>query len=288
MLLSAKTIIVRSYNMVYFLLVTSICFSIGLYRRRTLVQYNVVRQSFKVPSSKFRGFRLLFVCLCIAITSNIFSQTEKQTLSNTSLFGTKPDTSKPKTVIKPIITKKETVVVKDTTAKPKHDPRIATRRSLIFPGLGQIYNREYWKLPLVYGALSIPTITYFYNDNFYKESKFAYEARYKAAQTGATAADSTDYYKLDPKYQRADVAAIQSVRNASRRDRDYSILWFFIVWGVNIADATVFAHLKNFDVSNDLSMHIQPTFNPTTLGPGVSVIVSIKTPTHKLSSILNK
>lgn len=273
--------------MVYFLLVTSICFSIRLYRRRTLIPYNVVQQpsKFQVPSFKFRVFRLVFACLSIAITSNVFSQTDKQTLANTSLFGTKTDTSKPKAVANPIIPKKEISAVKDTSAKPKHDPRIATRRSLIFPGLGQIYNREYWKLPLVYGALSIPTITYFYNDNFYKESKFAYEARYKAAQTGATAADSTDYYQLDPKYQRADVAAIQSVRNASRRDRDYSILWFFIVWGVNIADATVFAHLKNFDVSNDLSMHIQPTFNPTTLGPGVSLVVSIKTPTHKMSNI---
>ncbi|MBC7721015.1 MAG: hypothetical protein H7068_03275 [Pedobacter sp.] len=234
------------------------------------------------------NYRLLFACLFIAITSTVFSQTDKQTLSNTSLFGAKNDTSKPKTVTKPIITKKEVIVVKDTSARPKHDPRIATRRSLIFPGLGQIYNREYWKLPLVYGALSIPTITYFYNDNFYKESKFAYEARYKAALPIGQGRDSTDYNTLDPKYQRADVAAIQSVRNASRRDRDYSILWFFIVWGVNIADATVFAHLKNFDVSNDLSMHIQPTFNPSTLGPGVSLIVSIKTPIHKPSSILNK
>ena len=280
--------------MVYFLLVTSICFSIWLYGRRTLVRYNNAQQRSKfqphccrVPGFKLKGLRFLFACLSIVVTSNLFSQTDKQTLSNTSLFGTKPDTAKPITA-KPIVTKKETIIIKDTAAKPKHDPRIATRRSLIFPGLGQIYNREYWKLPLVYGALSIPTITYFYNDNFYKAAKFAYEARYKAALPIGQGRDSTDYNTLDPKYQRADVAAIQSVRNASRRDRDYSILWFFIVWGVNIADATVFAHLKNFDVSNDLSMHIQPTFNPGTLGPGVNLIVSIKTPTHKPSSILNK
>ncbi|MBC7651777.1 MAG: hypothetical protein H7101_08510, partial [Deinococcales bacterium] len=119
-------------------------------------------------------------------------------------------------------------------------------------------------------------------------TKFAYEARFKAALPTGQGRDSTDYYSLETKYQRADVAAIQSVRNASRRDRDYSILWFFIVWGINVADATVFAHLKNFDVSNDLSMHIQPTFNPASNGPGVSVVVSFKTPTHKMSSILSK
>ncbi len=230
------------------------------------------------------NFKLFFVLFSLFITSFAFTQTDKQTLSNTSLLNQKIDTTKPPTTTKKKISKKDTSHIRDTS-KPKHDPRIATKRSLMFPGLGQIYNKEYWKLPIVYGALSIPTITYFYNNKFYKETKFAYEARFKAAQPSGQGRDSTDYYTIDQKYQRADVAAIQSVRNASRRDRDYSILWFFIVWGINVADATVFAHLKNFDVSNDLSMHIQPTFNPTTNGPGVSVVVSFKTPTHKMSSV---
>ena len=228
----------------------------------------------------------LFLC-SILLTICSFAQTEKQNLTKASLFNQKIDTLKPPIVLKTTTSKKDAALtIKDSATKPKHDPRIATKRSLIFPGLGQIYNKEYWKLPIVYGALSIPTITYFYNNSFYKEAKFAYEARYKASLPVGSGRDSTDYYTLETKYQRADVAAIQSVRNSSRRDRDYSILWFFIVWGINVADATVFAHLKNFDVSNDLSMHIQPTFNPTTNGPGVSLVVSLKTPTHKPSSIL--
>ena len=59
-------------------------------------------------------------------------------------------------------------VLKDTLVKAtpkKHIPRIATIRSAILPGLGQIYNHEYWKLPLVYGAIAIPTYTYFYNQH---------------------------------------------------------------------------------------------------------------------------
>lgn len=225
---------------------------------------------------------------CLLISCTLQAQTDKQILSQSSMFGQKDSTIK--TTAKPTKQVKDsTKIAKADTAtiktKPKHDPRIATRRSLYFPGLGQIYNREYWKLPLVYGALSIPTITYIYNDNFYKEAKFAYEARYKAALPTGQGRDSTDYNTLDPKYQRADVAAIQSVRNASRRDRDYSILWFFVVWGLNVADATVFGHLKNFDVSDDLTLNIKPTFNPTTRGPGVSLVVSYKTPTHKMSSL---
>lgn len=175
--------------------------------------------------------------------------------------------------------KKDSIlIVKDTTlktatpliAKPKHNPRLATRRSLILPGWGQAYNKEYWKIPIVYGALSIPTITFFYNNTVYKETKFAYEARYKAAQPKATAADSTDYRSLETIYQRADINAIQSVRNAARRDRDFSILWFLIVWGLNVADATVFGHLKDFNVTPDLAVNVQPNYNPTTRTPSLS------------------
>ena len=234
------------------------------------------------------NYKLVFLLCSILLSICSFSQTDKQNLSKTSLFNQNTDTTKPPITTKKLTSKKDTAQAIKDTAKPKHDPRIATRRSLIFPGLGQIYNKEYWKLPIVYGALAIPTITYFYNNNFYKEAKFAYEARYKASLPISSGRDSTDYYALETKYQRADIAAIQSVRNASRRDRDYSILWFFIVWGINVADATVFAHLKNFDVSNDLSMHIQPTFNPITNGPGLSVVVSFKTPEHKMNRLLSK
>lgn len=163
----------------------------------------------------------------------------------------------------------------------KHNPKIATRRSLIIPGWGQAYNKEYWKIPIVYGALSIPTITFFYNNTVYKETKFAYDARVKAAQLGATSADSLDYFSLEPKYRTAGLNAIQSVRNASRRDRDYSILWFLVVWGLNVADATVFAHLKDFDVSKDLSMNIKPDFNMATRSPSINLTLSFKNNTKK-------
>ena len=163
----------------------------------------------------------------------------------------------------------------------KHDPKKATRRSLIIPGWGQAYNKEYWKIPIVYGALSIPTITFFYNNTVYKETKFAYDARVKAAKVGATNADSTDFFSLQPIYKTAGLNAIQSVRNASRRDRDYSILWFLVVWGLNVADATVFGHLKNFDVSKDLSMNIKPDFNFATRSPSISLTLSLKSNTKK-------
>ena len=159
-------------------------------------------------------------------------------------------------------------------SKEKHDPKKATNRSLILPGWGQAYNKQYWKIPIVYGALSIPTITFFYNNNVYKEARYAYDARFAASAEGGY--DSSAYFTLDAKYQRADLNAIQTLRNAARRDRDYSVLWFLIVWGLNVADATVFGHLKDFDVSNDLSLNIHPSFNPATRTPSLNFALKFK------------
>ncbi|MDE3143059.1 MAG: hypothetical protein KGL19_02815, partial [Bacteroidota bacterium] len=65
-------------------------------------------------------------------------------------------------------------------------------------------------------------------------------------------------------------------RNTFRKNRDYSIFWFIILWGVNVADATVFAHLKDFDVSDDLTMHIQPNINPMTKTPEIGFVFNLK------------
>jgi hypothetical protein len=74
---------------------------------------------------------------------------------------------------------------------------------------------------------------------------------------------------------------LQSYRNSFRRDRDYSILWFLIAWGVQVADATVFAHLKQFDVSSDLTMELNPTFDPQTRTPGLGLTLNLKNSSRK-------
>ena len=139
----------------------------------------------------------------------------------------------------------------------KHIPSKATKRSALIPGWGQAYNKQYWKIPLVYGVIALPAATYIYNNDMYKKTKFAYEAKFKEA-----AGDLSDVAKIDPVLKNLSTSSLQSYRNIFRKDRDYSIMWMIVTWGINVIDATVSGHLKEFEINNDLSFKIQPTYQP--------------------------
>jgi hypothetical protein len=172
-----------------------------------------------------------------------------------------------------------TLVKSDTVVKLKIRPQIATRRAAILPGWGQATNKEYWKIPIVYGVLAIPGALYFYNDSWYNKTKYAYEAKFKAQ---APTLDSSGLAGIDPQLKNLGLASLQSYRNTFRRDRDYSILYFILAWGLQVADATVFAHLKQFDVSDDLSLQVKPQFNPNTRTPGLGLVLNFREPSKKI------
>jgi len=176
------------------------------------------------------------------------------------------DTVKPQKSDSVIVSKKDSVV------KKKHDPHLATVRSAIIPGWGQAYNRQYWKIPLVYGALAVPASLFVYNNKWYQRTKDAYSILVSGGDTN----------KIYPDLRNVDAQNLQAFRNSFRKDRDYSVLFFLLVWGLNVVDATVFAHLKDFDVSDDLSMRIQPDFNIYTKTPALSVALNFKTKQPKI------
>lgn len=172
------------------------------------------------------------------------------------------------------------VVGKDTIkVVPKHDPRKATLRSAILPGWGQAYNREYWKIPLVYGVIGVPVGFYFYNNSWYKKTKKAYELR--------VTNDSARYGEIDPKLAKLDASNLRFYRNSFRKDRDYAILYTLVAWGLNVVDATVFGHLKDFDVSDDLSLKIKPVINASASGSsaGLSFVLAVKSASKSRISI---
>ena len=116
-----------------------------------------------------------------------------------------------------------------------------------------MYNKKYWKVPIVYGILAIPVSTFSYNSSWYKKTRFAYAAR--------SDNDTTNDKLIAPELQPLATASLKLYRNEFRKGMDFSILGLLVLWGLNVADAAVDGHLKTFDISDDLSMQLKPNFS---------------------------
>jgi hypothetical protein len=163
----------------------------------------------------------------------------------------------------------------DTTKQKIYDPKVAARRSAIIPGWGQAYNKKYWKIPIIYAGLGVTGYIFVNNIKIYKEYKFAYSARIKAMPPPQGSSDSTDYDQLDDIYKVLSPNSIRSARDEFRRYVDYSALIFILLWGLNVVDAAVDAHLKNFDVSPDLSLQFKAGYSDMARTNGVSLVLKI-------------
>jgi hypothetical protein len=167
-----------------------------------------------------------------------------------------------------------------------HSPRKAAIRSALLPGWGQIYNKRYWKLPIIYGALGTTAYIFVYNLRTYKELKFAYSARYLAARpkydpnnpnVRPPYRDSSLYNQLANRYKViTNIEAIKYGRDEFRRNMDYSVLVFLLFWGLNVIDASVDAHLRSFDVSPDLGLRFKAGYSDLARTNGVSLVLSFK------------
>lgn len=171
---------------------------------------------------------------------------------------------------------------KADSLRKKFSPKKATIRSAILPGWGQAYNKKYWKIPLVYGALGATASVFVYNLKTYRELRFAYQAKYKAALPAYNPnstypgpyRDSADYFKIKAIYLAYDANSLRLYRDEFRSNIDYSVLFFFLFWGLNVVDATVDAHLKLFDVNPDLSFKLK--FGPSQMAgtTGLSFVLA--------------
>ena len=165
------------------------------------------------------------------------------------------------TSVKPATKKTDTVA--------KYRPRKAIIRSAIIPGWGQVTNKKIWKVPVVYAAIGIPAYLFFRNLKQYKDSKNAYIL--------ATDNDPTnDYLIEEPYYSVKDQPdRIRTFRNQVRQNVDYSALFFLVFWALNVADAAVDAHLKTFDVNDNLSLQIKGGYSPLAKTNGISLVMHI-------------
>jgi len=173
------------------------------------------------------------------------------------------------------LTKKATTFSDSNRVKKvmaEHSPRKAAIRSAILPGWGQIYNKKYWKLPIVYGALGISGSVFQYNLKWYRRTRYAY----RVLVTKDTPSFNNVHPQLKIFVTRNDAPALQSYRNEFRRNIDYSVIFFVLLWGLNVADATVDAHLKSFDVSPDLSLRIRAGKSEFAGTTGLSLVMAFR------------
>jgi hypothetical protein len=172
-----------------------------------------------------------------------------------------------------IVPLKDTIPANDSVKKNVYSPKTAAIRSAILPGLGQAYNKKYWKIPIVYTALGITTYIFVDNIKTYREYRFAYAARIKAQPP---LRDSTDYNTLKDLYKIISPESIRAARDEFRKYIDYSALFFLLFWGLNVVDAAVDAHLKSFDVGPDLSLKLKVGNSMLAGTAGVSLVISFK------------
>lgn len=181
------------------------------------------------------------------------------------------------------------VIPADSTILQYHSPARASLYSAIFPGLGQMYNRKYWKLPIVYAGFGALGYSIAFNQTNFSRYKNAYidftdelpETQRYLDVIGANL-NPADFDPVlypdtyDPQQEKWFGEQLDNNMDYYRRNRDLSYIGLVGLYLLNIVDATVDAHLFDYDIGNDLSMKIEPRLmyagrNLNTLGLQISI-----------------
>lgn len=199
--------------------------------------------------------RNILYCVFFSIAVLITTKSVAQKKIDTLLVSGNPSDSSTKRLLK-----------QDTSAN-KFNPRIASLRSALIPGWGQAYNKKYWKIPIIYGALGVTAGIFIYDLKTYKLLRLAVIYR-----TDGIPADAD---KVDAQFKTLQTESIRSYRNSFRQNVDYAALFFIAFWGINVVDATVDAHMKSFDVNDNISFKFKPGFDNATRNSTIGISFNI-------------
>ena len=143
--------------------------------------------------------------------------------------------------------------ITDSVFIKKHSPIKAQLYSAILPGLGQIYNRKYWKLPIIYGIGGAVIFSYFYNLDYYEDLNNAYIEVYYMDPP-------PESYEFRGKLITYNIAGqLYREKERFRKYKDYAIVGIAAVYLLNVIDAMIDAHFLEYDVSDDLSIRLDPS-----------------------------
>lgn len=141
---------------------------------------------------------------------------------------------------------------KDSVDKETYIAR-AMWKSLMVPGWGQWQNKHYWKIPIIYGAYAGAIYSLQFAASEYRVYRDAYNIRVDGNDDTQDPFDGS--VEGNPSLTNQQ---LQRTRDFHRRNRDLSVIILVGIHAINVLDAYVAAHLKEFDVSDDLSMRIKP------------------------------
>ncbi|TLF42290.1 hypothetical protein FEK29_15850 [Maribacter aurantiacus] len=149
-------------------------------------------------------------------------------------------------------------------------PSKAAFYSAVLPGLGQIYNKRYWKVPLVWGAIGGSVYAYTWNNDNYKRFRTAFKRR----QAGFT----DDEFNGEGIFPLLDDGDLENQQERFQRDRDLWLVLSIVAYSLNIIDANVDAHLKQFNIDNNLALDFEPylDLNAVTNNPTYGMALTIK------------
>ena len=139
-------------------------------------------------------------------------------------------------------------------------PKRAGMYSAIIPGAGQVYTKKYWKVPIIYAGLITSAYYFKENHDLYDLYKSTYLNRIDDNNT-----DNLDYSNTD----------LITLTEFYRRNREVSALLFTLTYILNIVDASVSAHLFEYDVTEDISLHFQPIYMAKENANGLSLSIKL-------------
>ncbi len=154
-------------------------------------------------------------------------------------------------------------VIKDTLA-PVHSVKRATNLSAILPGAGQVYNKKYWKVPIIYAAIGGMVYLVKFNNTNYK--------KFNSALVSRLDGDSTT---IDNYVGRYSDDNLRTLSEYYHRNRDLSIILTGVIYVLNIIDAHVDAHLFTFDVNDNLSIKVSPTIQLNSFNSNSAAVAGI-------------
>lgn len=157
------------------------------------------------------------------------------------------------------------VIVAKDTIKKTIDPLAPSKAafySAILPGLGQAYNKKYWKIPIVYGAMATSMYFYAWNNTKYHDYRDAYKRRLAGYN--------------DDEYQYLDDSRLIQGQRFYQRNRDLSLLVTIGFYILNIVDANVDAHLIQFNVNDNLSLAPEIYQTDFTTKPNLGLTLNFK------------